>query len=184
VAKKKPVKQPVESQSNKKGIKPLYQVIAVIALLALIFFLVFPDIFKKDKPLDEYTFKKEGELTFYSENNEQLVRIDIEIADNEYERQLGVMKRKTMKEKEGMLFIFPDETMRSFWMRNTFISLDMIFVNANKEIVTIHKNTRTVSDQSYPSSAPAIYVVEVVSGFTDKFNIKEGDKISWMDTKL
>ncbi|MDO8550931.1 MAG: DUF192 domain-containing protein [Ignavibacteria bacterium] len=184
MAKKKPVKQVVKSKQSKKGIKHLYQVIAVIALLALIFFLVFPDIFKKDKPLDEYTFKKEGELTFYSENNEQLVRIDIEIADNEYERQLGVMKRKTMKEKEGMLFIFPDETMRSFWMRNTFISLDMIFVNANKEIVTIHKNTRTVSDQSYPSSAPAVYVVEVIAGFTDKYSISEGDKISWMDTKL
>ena len=184
MAKKKPVKQVVKSQQSKKGIKHLYQVIAVIALLALIFFLVFPDIFKKDKPLDEYTFKKEGELTFYSENNEQLVRIDIEIADNEYERQLGLMKRKSMEDKQGMLFIFPDESMRSFWMLNTFISLDMIFVNANKEIVTIHKNTRTVSDQSYPSSAPAVYVVEVIAGFTDKYSISEGDKISWMDTKL
>ncbi len=184
MAKKKPVKQVVKSQQSKKGIKHLYQVIAVIALLALIFFLVFPDIFKNDKPMDEYTFKKEGELTFYSMNNEPIVSIDIEIADSDYDRQLGLMKRKSMQEKQGMLFIFPDEEIKSFWMRNTFISLDMIFVNSKKEIVTIHKNTRTLSDQSYPSSAPAVYVLEVVAGFTNNYNIKEGDKISWMDTKL
>jgi hypothetical protein len=184
VAKKKTIKQQVKSQPSKKGIKPLYQIIAVIAVLALIFFLVFPDIFKKEMTLDEYIFKKEGELTFYSKNNEPIITIDIELADNEYDRQLGLMKRKSMEENQGMIFIFPDEDQRSFWMRNTFISLDMIFVNSNKEIVTIHKNTRVLSDQSYPSSAPVIYVVEVVAGFTDKYNIKEGDKISWMDIKL
>ena len=69
-------------------------------------------------------------------------------------------------------------------MRNTLISLDMIFVNAQKEIVTIHKNTKILSDQSYPSTKPAMYVIEVVAGFTDKYNIKEGDKISWMETNL
>ena len=184
MAKKKPVKQVVKSHQSKKGIKPIYQVIAVIAVLALIFFLVFPDVFKKDKPLDEYTFTKEGELTFYTKDNKPVVTIDLEIADTDFDRQLGLMKRKSMEENQGMLFIFPDEEMKSFWMRNTFISLDMIFVNRQREIVTIHKNTRVLSDQSYPSSKPAIYVVEVVAGFTNKFNIKEGDKISWMDTKL
>jgi hypothetical protein len=183
VAKKRIIKQQAKSHSV-KTIKPLYQVIAVIAVLALIFFLVFPDVFKKDKPVDEYTFRKEGELTFYSMNNEPLISIDIELADTEYDRQLGLMKRKSMEENQGMLFIFPDEELKSFWMRNTFISLDIIFVNTKKEIVTIHKNTRTLSDQSYPSAAPAIYVVEVVAGFTDKYKIKEGDKISWMDIKL
>ncbi len=184
MAKKKHIKQPEKSHPAKKGIKPLYQVIAVAAVLALIFFLVFPDIFKKDKSLDEYTFTKEGELTFYSQDNKPIVKIDLEIADTEYDRELGLMKRKSMEEKQGMLFIFPVEDEKSFWMRNTFISLDMIFVNSKKEIVTIHKNTKTLSDQSYPSSAPALYVIEVVGGFTDKYHIKEGDKISWMSTKL
>ncbi|RPI68080.1 MAG: DUF192 domain-containing protein, partial [Ignavibacteriales bacterium] len=131
-----------------------------------------------------YAFKKEGELTFYTQDNKPIVKIDIELADTEYDRQLGLMKRKSMKENQGMLFIFPNEEQRSFWMRNTFISLDMIFVNSSKEIVTIHKNTRTLSEQSYPSTAPAIYVVEVIAGFTDKHNIKEGDKIGWMDIRL
>jgi len=184
VAKKKQVRQQIKSQPVKKSIKPLYKLIAAISVLALIFFLVFPDIFKKDKPLDEYTFKKEGELSFLDSLNNTKAKIDIEIADTEYDRQLGLMKRKSMEENQGMLFIFPDEGEKSFWMRNTFISLDMIFVNSKKEIITIHKNTKTLSNSSYPSSAPAVYVVEVVAGFTDKYNIKEGDKISWMDTKL
>lgn len=177
-------KHQIKSQQAKKSIKLLYQVIAAIAILALIIFLVFPDLLRKQNAEGEYFFKKEGELSFIDSLNNTKAKIDIEIADNDYERQLGLMKRKSMEEKQGMLFIFPVEEMQSFWMRNTLISLDMIFVNAQKEIVTIHKNTRALSDQSYPSSAPAIYVLEVIGGFTDKHNIKEGDKVSWMDTKL
>ena len=184
MAKKKQIKNHIKSQPVKKSIKPLYQVVAGIAVLALIIFLVFPGIFKKDKSLDGYTFKKEGELTFYSADNEPIIKIDIEIADNEYERQLGLMKRKSMENNQGMLFIFPDETLRSFWMRNTLISLDMIFINSQREIVTIHKNTTPLSGQSYTSTKPAVYVVEVEAGFTDKYEIHEGDKIGWMDMKL
>jgi len=84
-----------------------------------------------------------------------------------------------MEMNQGMLFIFPEEEIRSFWMRNTYISLDMIFVNADKKIVTIHKNTKTLSDQSYASTEPAQYVVEVCAGFSDKYSIKTGDKINW-----
>ena len=102
MAKKKPIRQ-----QTKAGIKPLYQVIAVIAVLALIIFLVFPDLFKKHNADDEYHFKKEGELTFYSAGNEKKAMIDIEIADNDFERQLGLMKRKSMEEKTGNAFYIP-----------------------------------------------------------------------------
>jgi uncharacterized membrane protein (UPF0127 family) len=84
-----------------------------------------------------------------------------------------------MREDRGMFFIFPNERRQSFWMRNTQLALDMFFVNSKNEIVTIHKNTTPFSDQSYASTAPAIYVIEVVAGFTDKYNIREGDKIVW-----
>ncbi len=184
MSKKKLLHHPEKKQVSKKSIKPLYQIIAAIAIIALIIFLVFPDLLKQQHPEDEYFFKKEGELSFIDSLNNTKVKIDIEIADNDYERQLGLMKRKSMEEKQGMLFIFPIEEMQSFWMRNTLISLDMIFVNTQKEIVTIHKNTRVLSDQSYPTSKPSVYVIEVIAGFTDRYNIKEGDRISWMDTKL
>ena len=131
-----------------------------------------------------YNFKKGGELTFTDSIGNFLAKIDIEIADNNYERQLGLMNRISMEENQGMLFIFPTERYQSFWMLNTLFSLDILFINSNKEIVTIHKNTTPTSQQSYPSSKPAIYVVEVVAGYTDKFNINEGDRIHWIGTKI
>ena len=123
-------------------------------------------------------FQKHGELHFLNSNTDSIKStIDIEIASNNYDRTLGLMFRPTMEPNNGMLFIFEDETIQSFWMRNTLISLDMIYVNSDKEIVTIHKNTPTLTDQSFPSNEPAVYVVEVVGGFCDSIGIKVGDKI-------
>ena len=64
-------------------------------------------------------------------------------------------------------------------MRNTIIPLDIIFVNSKKKIIKIHKKTEPFSERSLPSFKPALYVVEVNAGFTDKFGIKEGDHIDW-----
>lgn len=80
---------------------------------------------------------------------------------------------------EMPFFIFTNEEPQSFWMQHTPLSLDMIFVNKENEIVKIHKNTTPFSEQSYPSGRPAKYVVEVNAGYTDKFQIEEGDKIVW-----
>jgi uncharacterized membrane protein (UPF0127 family) len=82
-----------------------------------------------------------------------------------------------MKDDQGMLFIFPYETEQSFWMKNTVLSLDIIFVNANFEIVKIHHNTTPFSEQSYSSEKPAQYVVEVNAGYSNKLGLTEGDKI-------
>jgi len=123
-------------------------------------------------------------LTITDTTNNPIIKIDIEIADNDYERQLGLMNRQSMEEMQGMLFIFPDERFQSFWMVNTLISLDIIFINSNKKIVTIHKNTTPLSEQSYPSSAPAQYVLEVNAGFCDRHTVKLGDKVFWIGSKL
>ena len=158
-------------------------VIAVLAIAVIGFFIINNFITNETK-VEYYTFTKEGELTFTDSLGTLKAKIDLEIADNDYERQLGLMNRKEMKENEGMLFIFPIQGNQSFWMRNTLISLDMFFVNDQKQIVTIHKNTKILSDQSYPATQPSIYVVEVLAGFTDKHNIRVGDKIHWMGTRL
>jgi uncharacterized membrane protein (UPF0127 family) len=150
----------------------------VIGLISYIIISNFPA--GNNKNMSGYKFKKEGELLILDSLNSAKVRIDIEFADTEYERQLGLMLRDRMDEKQGMLFVFPTEKYQSFWMRNTNISLDMIFINEQKEIVTIHKNTTPLSEQSYPSSSPAKFVLEVISGFTDKYNVQEGDKLNWI----
>lgn len=170
--------QKKQTQSPKK--LSTAKIIGIILLVAAAGFFIYNNFFNEDKPkMDYYNFTKEGELSFTDSLGTPKTKIDLEFADNEYERELGLMKRVEMKENQGMLFIFPDEQIRSFWMRNTLISLDIIFVNADMKIVTIHKNTTMLSDQTYPSTKPAQYVVEVVAGYTDRHNIQVGDKIDW-----
>ncbi|MFO7527023.1 MAG: DUF192 domain-containing protein [Ignavibacteriaceae bacterium] len=179
--------QKKKSQRNPKEQKSFRKKFGVIALiLALVLFFIINNFVNKESEpeVKYYQFTKEGELVFSDSLGNMKVKIDIEIADNEYKRQLGLMNRKSMEENQGMLFIFNEERLRSFWMLNTLISLDIIFINKDKRIVTIHKYTTPLSQQSYPSTDSSIYVVEVVGGFCDKYNIIEGDKISWMGMRL
>ncbi|MGE5797682.1 MAG: DUF192 domain-containing protein [Ignavibacteria bacterium] len=182
---KKEIKRKQSHHAEKKKSAPLiYRIIGAVLILALVIFFVFNNLLNKEKPEEEYMFKKEGELLFLDSLRSTKAKIDIEVADNDFDRQLGLMFRKSMEEKQGMLFIFPAEEIQSFWMRNTNISVDMIFINAEQKIVTIHKNTKILSDQSYPSSAPAKYVLEVNAGFTDRHNVLIGDKVSWLGTRI
>ena len=128
-------------------------------------------------------FNKQGELVFIGkENGDTLSVIDIEVADNDQKRARGLMYRASIPENGGMLFIHDVEDIQSFWMKNTYISLDMLFVNTAKEIVTIHAGTQTLKEWNYTSTAPALYVVEVNAGYSAKNNIKVGDKIDYQIT--
>jgi uncharacterized protein len=173
---------PGQEKTNQKTFysKPLF-IISGIVLLAVILYLIINPFSNKTIIDPEYMFKKDGELTFTDSLNNSKVKIEIQIANSDFDRELGLMFRKQMDENKGMLFIFPREEKQSFWMRNTFIPLDMIFVNSAKKIVTIHRNTQTLSDQSYPSTAPAQYVLEVNGGYCSKHNINEGDKINFIE---
>lgn len=183
MAKAKKSKSKKNIRQNKK---PLFVKIGIgLLILAFGAYMIVSNLFTGEQITErEYVFKKEGELVFTDSLGNSKIKIDIEIADNDYDRQLGLMFRTEMEEKQGMLFKFPREEFQSFWMRNTHISLDIIFINSKREIVTIQKSTRPVSDQSYPSSRPAQFVVEVIAGFTDKHNIVEGDKVNWMEARL
>ncbi|HNQ67330.1 MAG TPA: DUF192 domain-containing protein [Bacteroidales bacterium] len=125
-------------------------------------------------------FRKDGELWFLqNETNKELFKIDLEIASTDEERARGLMFRPEMEENQGMIFLFYKDEIQSFYMRNTIISLDIIYVNSDKEIVDIYKNTNILDDTSLPSKAPAMYVVEINGGLCDKYQIKEGDLIQF-----
>ena len=126
-----------------------------------------------------YDFKKEGEVVFFDSNGTLRVEIDVEIADDPGEIALGLMYREKLDPLQGMLFIFPEEAPRSFWMRNTILPLDMIFTDDEGKIVTIHEHTVPFSQESYVSTIPARYVVEVNAGFCNSHDIRTGDKIEW-----
>jgi uncharacterized membrane protein (UPF0127 family) len=124
-------------------------------------------------------FVKMGEVYFQDRNKSLIKKVDVEIAENDEKRHQGLMFRDKMAEEQGMLFIFPIEEQQGFYMKNTILPLDIIFVNSKKQIVKIHKNTTPFSETSLPSVKPALYVVEVNAGFTDKYKIMEGDLIDW-----
>lgn len=126
------------------------------------------------------TFHKEGELSFIDgATGEEIVKINIEKAETPEEHEIGLMYRRDMQKDQGMLFISDREEEKGFWMKNTYIALDIIYVNAGREIVSIGKYAKPESTESIPSEAPAQYVVEVVAGFCDEYGIGKGDKISF-----
>lgn len=124
-------------------------------------------------------FKKQGEVFFQDSAKNLIKKIDVEIADNDNTRHLGLMYREGMSEDQGMLFIFQKEEEQGFYMKNTVLPLDIIYVNSKKHVVKIYKNTTPFSEKTLPSTKPALYVIEVNAGFTDKFKIAEGSYIDW-----
>jgi uncharacterized protein len=126
----------------------------------------------------EPQFVKQGVLSFLrTKTFDVITTIDIEIANTDEKRMQGLMFRSSMAENNGMLFTFPFEDQQSFWMKNTILSLDIIYVNAKKEIVSIQKYAEPYSERPLPSFKPAQYVVEVNAGFCDRHRIGEGDCI-------
>lgn len=120
-----------------------------------------------------------GKVTFFTSDGKKIVDLLVEVAEDEYEQATGLMFREDLSENQGMIFIHEDENLRYFWMKNTPLSLDMIFVDSNMKIVHIEKYTEPMSEELYPSKYPAQYVVETVAGFTDQYDIRVGSKISW-----
>ncbi|MCU0340950.1 MAG: DUF192 domain-containing protein [Spirosomaceae bacterium] len=121
---------------------------------------------------------KEGEVRFVRDG-QMLRKIDVEIAENDADRQKGMMFRPYMADSVGMLFVFERAEPQGFWMKNTMISLDIIYVDENKKIVSIQKNAKPYSEENLPSFANAQYVVEVIGGYCDKNGIKVGDSVAF-----
>jgi len=130
----------------------------------------------------EPLFMQEGELEFRTPDGQKtLLRLDIEIAVEAQERSQGLMWRKKMEDKQAMIFLFDYPQPQSFWMRNTYIPLDIIFVNEKFEVVTVLKNIPVLNDLPRPSGKPAQYVIEVNAGVASKYSIVPGMKVAWND---
>lgn len=112
-------------------------------------------------------------------NKIQLVTLEtIEIADSSAEHQTGLQNRKDLCDNCGMLFVFKSEEPRTFWMKDTSLSLDIIFIDQSGEVVSIAENTTPLSTNPlYKSEKPARYVLEVNAGWSKKNSISKGDSI-------
>jgi len=104
-------------------------------------------------------------------------KVFVEIADSDQERQRGLMGRTELSENFGMFFVWPHEVMTSFWMKDTPLSLDIIFIDNNKRIVFMAQATTPFSEKLITPGRPCRYVLEVKAGYVKKHEVRIGDKI-------
>ena len=104
----------------------------------------------------------------------------VEVVRTGAEWSKGLMFREKLGTREGMLFLGTAEKVQSFWMKNTLISLDMIFISKDLKIVSISKNTTPLSEETYSSGDLALHVLEILGGQSDKAGIKVGDTIKFI----
>lgn len=129
----------------------------------------------------EIEFLKEGELTL-SNNDSIIQKIDIEMAKTDNERAIGLMNRSSMDEKQGMLFVFEQDNVTGFYMKDTRIPLDIIFLGEDKKVISISRNRKPFDESSEGASSPYRYVLEVNGGMSDAWGIKEGvTMIDWTE---
>jgi uncharacterized protein len=115
------------------------------------------------------------ELKIVGKNGEHIFGVELAVTADEQAR--GLMFRRELPDRQGMLFDFQREQPLSFWMKNTYVSLDMIFIRADGRILHIAENTKPLSEALVPSGGPARAVLEVVAGTTKKLGIAPGDRV-------
>ncbi len=133
----------------------------------------------RGSPSNPPEFRHDGTLTFLSAAGDSVATIAIEIADTDAARAQGLMYRRSMRYDRGMLFVFDEPGTGGMWMRNTPLPLDMIFVDADEEIINIVERTTPFSEESVTPEAPRTYVVEVRAGFVDRHNLDASARIEW-----
>ncbi len=141
---------------------------------------------QENGPIAEMDYQEARNATItaiFTDGNNSLAELRLETAVTEEEKEEGLMHRKSLKNGTGMLFVYESAEERSFWMKNTYIPLDMIFVTAEMTVRTIKQADPqpNVSDEElriYSSEGPAKYVIETHQNFTERNNIEKSDQVS------
>ena len=100
----------------------------------------------------------------------------LEVADTPKLRETGLMRRKAMPPDHGMLFVFEYRQFLGFWMRNTLIPLDILYVDADGRVATI-RQMKPLDETSIPSTDPVLYAIELNQGAAARAGVKEGDRL-------
>lgn len=129
--------------------------------------------------LEEPAFNAEGILAFKRPSGETIITIAIELAESSKEQETGLMNRRSLPSRGGMLFLSESDKERQFWMKNTPLSLDILFIRSDLTIANIAKRTTPLSQELIKSDGVVRHVLEVRAGFTDRYGIDTTATISW-----
>src|SRR5262245_58671768 len=114
-------------------------------------------------------------------SQQDIARFTVEVAETPETQERGLMERPALAPNAGMLFVFPDVARRAFWMMNTLIPLDMLFIDADRRIINIQANVPPcVAPRhcpTYHSTAPAKFVLEIAGGRAQELGIRSGDHV-------
>jgi uncharacterized membrane protein (UPF0127 family) len=115
------------------------------------------------------------------DTGQRRITFHVEVARTEAEHSLGLMHRQHLADDAGMLFVFPDDQVRVFWMKNTLIPLDMLFIDRDLVVVGIVADAEPQTLTPRRVDAPARYVLEIVGGLSAKLGIRPGQRIQLLD---
>ncbi|MBJ7410145.1 MAG: DUF192 domain-containing protein [Phenylobacterium sp.] len=101
----------------------------------------------------------------------------VEVADSDREREYGLMCRRSLAADRGMLFLFAKAGPQMFWMRNTLIPLDIIYIGENGRVVSISRNVQPLDERGAPSAGPAKFVLELAAGRAAQIGLLPGDRV-------
>ncbi len=124
-------------------------------------------------------FRPDGLLELLREDGSLITTMVIEIAEGDSARARGMMDRREIPARGGMLFLDNEVRVQTFWMKNTPLPLDIIFVSSDSQVVSIAKRTRPFSEETVSSTGPAQYVLEVRGGFSDRYGLDETTRLRW-----
>ena len=130
----------------------------------------------------EKEFNTTPKVSFYNQQGDEIASFEVEIASTSAQHKRGLMHRENLPEDKGMLFIFKQEQPLSFWMKNTLIYLDIIYISKDKKVVSISANTPPCKKDpcpNYPSKGNAMYVLEINGGLTERFGIGKGTEVEF-----
>lgn len=129
------------------------------------------------------SFRKDGALSFLTAAGDTVTTIDIEIAETNQSRAQGMKGRRSLPPQSGMFFIMDDVDTSGFWMQDTPLPLDIMFVGPDSVIINVVERTTPYSEAIIRPEAPKKYVVEVRAGFSDRMGIRDSLRIAWNRTE-
>lgn len=161
--------------------------IQILLISCLVFLPLLLSACKKTAPAEESkptpVFRKDGSLDILAPDGSVKTSFDLEIVEAESEVSQGLKYRDTMADNQAMLFILDGQGPSGFWMQDTYLSLDMLFIDREQNIFQIETHTTPFSEERIEPEKINKYTLEIKAGIAEKLNIQKGDKIRWQKNK-